>query len=96
MSAHESGAVHTRLLERFPELGELGVDDVLAELAQLAWEADIGGSTDVTRRAMGFAEWLAEQGREDLAARAVSPLFDVASAERAGAGPLTVALLRTR
>jgi hypothetical protein len=90
------GAVHTELLERFPALGELCFDDVLSELAQLAWEAHIGGRPDLARRAFGFAEWLAEQGREDLAARAVSPLFDVATGIHAGAGSRIVELLRVR
>ena len=90
------GAIHVQLLERFPALGELRFDDVLSELAQLAWEAQFDGRPDLTRRAMGFAEWLAEHGREDLAKRAVSPLFEVAAAERAGAGPRVLELLRSR
>ncbi len=90
------GAIHAQLLERFPALGELGFDDVLSELAQVGWEAYVGDRPDLARRAVGFAEWLAEQGREDLAERAVSPLFDVATAVQAGAGPRLVELLRAR
>lgn len=96
MTATGPGAVHTQLLERFPALGELCFDDVLTELAQVAWEAHVGGRTDLARRAMGFAEWLAEHGREDLAERAVSPLFDPVTGERAGAGPRVLELLRCR
>jgi len=90
------GAIHTQLLERFPVLGDLCVDDVLTEFAQLVWEAHVGHRRDLVRRAMGFAEWLAEHGRDHLAERAVSPLFDAATAARAGAGPRTVKLLRRR
>jgi len=90
------GAIHAQLLERFPALGELCFDDVLSELAQVGWEAHVGDRPDLARRAVGFAEWLAEQGREDLAERAVSPLFDVATAVQAGAGPRLVELLRRR
>jgi hypothetical protein len=89
-----SGAVHAQLLERFPELGDLCIDDVLAELAQLAWEAHVGDRPDLARRVMASAEWLAERGREDLAERAVSPLFDARTGGRAGAGPRVVELLR--
>jgi hypothetical protein len=92
----ETGEIHIQLVDRFPALGELCFDDVLAELAQLAWEADIGGQPDITRRTMALAEWLAEHGREDLAERVVSPLFDAATAEAAGAGPRTATLLRKR
>jgi hypothetical protein len=90
------GAIHTRLLEQFPVLGELGFDDVLSELAQVAWEAHVGDRPDTARRAMGFAEWLAEHEREDLAERTVSPLFDAATAVRAGAGPRTSDLVGHR
>jgi len=92
----ESGAIHVQLLERFPVLGELCFDDVLTELAQLAWEAHVGDRADLVRRAMDFAEWLAEHGREELAERAVSPLFDAATAAGAGAGPRVVELLGRR
>jgi hypothetical protein len=94
--AHRPGAIHTRLIERFPMLGELGFDMVLWELGQFAWEAHVGDRPDTARRAMGFAEWLAEHGREDLAERAVSPLFDATTAVRAGAGPRTADLLGRR
>jgi hypothetical protein len=90
------GAIHAQLLERFPALGELCFDDVLSELAQVGWEAHVGGRPDLARRVVGFAEWLAEQGREDLAERAVSPLFDVTTAVQAGAGPRVAELLRGR
>lgn len=96
MTATASGATHTQLLERFPALGELCFDDVLTELAEVAWEAHVGGRPDLTRRAMGFAEWLAENRREDLAERAVSPLFDAVTGVRAGAGPRIAELLRRR
>lgn len=96
VTATGSGAIHARLIERFPALGELGFDDVLSELAQVAWEAHVGDRADIARRAMGFAEWLAVHGREDLAERTVSPLFDAATAVRAGAGPLTADLLGRR
>jgi len=96
MTATGSGAIHTQLLERFPELGELGLDDVLTELAQVGWEAHVGDRPDLARRAMSFAEWLAERGREDLADRAVSPLFDAQSAARTGAGPRVMGLLHGR
>lgn len=62
----------------------------------MAWEAHVGGRPDLARRAFGFAEWLAEQGRDDLAERAVSPLFDIATGLQAGAGPHVVELLRRR
>ena len=96
MTATTPGAIHVELLERFPALGERCFDDVLSELAELAWEAHVGGRPDLARRAIGFAEWLAEHGREDLAEHAVSPLFDVATAIQAGAGPRVVELLRAR
>jgi hypothetical protein len=96
VTATGPGDIHTQLLERFPALGELSFDDVLPELAQFAWEAHAADRPDVTRRAMGFAEWLAERGREDLAERAVSPLFDAAMGVRAGAGPRVAELLRRR
>ncbi len=96
VAATGPGAIHTRLIERFPVLGELGFDDVLSELAQVAWEAHVGDRPDTARRAMGFAEWLAEHGREDLAERTVSPLFDTATAVRVGAGARTADLLRRR
>jgi hypothetical protein len=96
VTAAGPGTIHTRLIERFPALGELGFDDVLSELAQVAWEAYVGDRPDIARRAMGFAEWLAEHGREDLAERTVSPLFDAATAVRAGAGPRTAGLLGRR
>jgi len=96
MTATTPGAIHVELLERFPALGERCFDDVLSELAELAWEAHVGGRPDLARRAIGFAEWLAEHGREDLAEHAVSPLFDVAAAIQAGAGPHVVELLRAR
>lgn len=90
------GVIHARLIERFPVLGELCFDEVLAEVAQVAWEAHIGGRPDVARRAMAFAEWLAEHGRADLAHRAVSPLFDPGAAAGAGAGPRVLELVRQR
>jgi hypothetical protein len=90
------GAVHAQLLERFPELGELRFQDVFGELAQLAWEAHVGGRPELAHRAMGVAEWLAEREREDLAEDAVSVLFDASTAERAGAGPRVLELLRRR
>jgi hypothetical protein len=96
VTATGPGDIHTRLIARFPVLGELGFDDVLSELAQVAWEAHIGDRPDTARRAMAFAEWLAEHGREDLAERTVSPLFDAATAVRAGAGPRTADLLGRR
>ena len=96
MTETASGAIHARLVERFPALGELCFDAVLSELSQLAREAQFEGRLDLTRRAMGFAEWLADHGRGDLAEHAVSPLFEVAAAERVGAGPRVLALLRRR
>lgn len=96
MMAIGAGAIHTELLARFPALGELGFEDVLTELAQVAWEAHIDGQTDLARRAMGFAEWLAGHGREDLAELAVSPLFDATTGVRAGAGPRVTELLSRR
>lgn len=88
------GTIHTRLVDRFPEVGELCFDDVLSEVAQLAWEAHVDGRSDVVRRAMTFAEWLAEHGRRDLATRTVSPLLDANAAEQAGPGSRTSAMPR--
>lgn len=90
------GAIHEELVDRFPALGELCFNEVFTEASQLGWEAYVGGRPDVAANVMGFAEWLLEQGRADLAERAVSPLYDPGTAARAGAGPRVLDMLRHR
>lgn len=90
------GGLHAQMLERFPALGELVFDELLSELAQLGWEAHVYDRPDLVRHVMGFAEWLAAHERDDLAERAISPLFGLATGIEAGAGQRTAELLRRR